>query len=243
MAEDTITVQSITGVDLTLQLAGPGSRSYAFIIDWHVRAIIAGIWLFIAAAFLKFHVNWKSAGALFAILPPIAFYFLYHPVVEVAMRGLTPGKRIAGVRILSRSGGQPTVSALLIRNIFRLIDSLPGVYALGLITCIFSKHRVRVGDLAAGTLLVMDNPDGEKTLARVENLARRSTLPLETLELADQILERWDSLESDNRMQIARALLAQVLPPAEAADLSIWSDNRLRAQLKALLYPEAVISG
>jgi uncharacterized RDD family membrane protein YckC len=243
LTDDRITVQSITGVDLTLNLAGPGSRSYAFIIDWHIRVLISGVWLLIASAALRFHVDWKSQGALLGILPPVAFYFLYHPIVEIAMRGQTPGKRMAGVRILSRSGAQPGVSALLIRNIFRLIDSLPVFYVLGLVTCIFSEHRVRIGDLAAGTLLVVEDLDGEKSLARVETLAARSTLPLETLELADQILERWESLQPEKRVEIARSLLAQVLPAADAADLSIWNERRLRAQLKALLHPEAVLHG
>jgi uncharacterized RDD family membrane protein YckC len=243
LADDQITVQSITGVDLTLKLAGAGTRSYAFIIDWHVRVIIAAIWLFIASAILQFHFNWKTQGAMFGILPPIAFYFLYHPIVEIAMRGQTPGKRMAGVRILSRGGGQASVAALLIRNIFRLVDSLPGFYLVGLVTCIFSQHRVRVGDLAAGTLLVVEDLEGEKSLARVESLAARSTLPLETLELADQILERWDSLQPQRREEIARALLAQVLPAGDAADLSIWNERRLRAQLKALLHPAEAANG
>jgi len=243
LADDQITVQSITGVDLTLKLAGAGTRSYAFIIDWHVRVIIAGVWLFIAWATMRFHLNWNTQSTLFAILPPLAFYFLYHPIVEIAMRGQTPGKRMAGVRILSRSGGQASVAALLIRNIFRLIDSLPGLYLVGLVTCIFTEHRVRIGDLAAGTLLVVEDLEGEKSLARVENLAARSTLPLETLELVDQILERWDWLQPEKREEIARALLAQVLPAGDAADLSIWNERRLRAQLKALLHPAEAANG
>jgi uncharacterized RDD family membrane protein YckC len=208
-----------------------------------VRIIIAGLWLFVASAVMQFHLEWKSQGALLAVLPPLAFYFLYHPVLEIAMSGQTPGKRMAGVRILSRSGGQASVAALLIRNIFRLIDSLPGFYLVGLVTCLFSQHRVRVGDFAAGTLLVVEDLEGEKSLARVESLAARSTLPLETLELADQILERWDSLQPEKREEIARALLAQILPAGDAADLSIWTERRLRAQLKALLHPAEAANG
>ena len=155
------------------------------------------------------------------------------------MRGQTPGKRLAGVRILNRTGGQASISALLIRNIFRLIDSLPAFYLLGLLTCIFSAHRVRVGDLAAGTLLVREDREGEQSLARVQTLADQSHLPLETLELADQILERWDSLQPQSRADIARSLLVQVLAPADAEDLRIWTDSRLRAQLRALVEPQA----
>jgi uncharacterized RDD family membrane protein YckC len=243
LADDRITVQSITGVDLTLNLAGPGTRSYAFIIDWHIRILAAGLWLLIAAAALNFHLTWKSQSGLLSLLPAAVIYFLYHPIVEIAMRGQTPGKRVAGVRILNRTGGQASIAALLIRNIFRLIDSLPAFYLLGLLTCIFSAHRVRVGDLAAGTLLVREDRDGEHSLARVQSLAHHSHLPLETLELADQILERWDTLQPQSRADIARSLLVQVLAPADAEDLRIWSDTRLRAQLRALVEPQALPHG
>jgi uncharacterized RDD family membrane protein YckC len=243
LAEERITVQSITGVDLTLTLAGPGTRSYAFIIDWHIRVLLSGAWLLVAAASLGFHLSWKSSSALLTILPALVLYFLYHPIVEIAMRGQTPGKKVAGVRILSRSGGQPSVGALLIRNIFRPIDSLPAFYLLGLVTCIFSAHRVRVGDLAAGTLLVLDHRADEQALARVESMAGHSSLPLETLELADQILERWDALQPESRADIARSLLVQVLAPADGVDLPTWSDARLRAQLRALLGPGTLTHG
>ena len=49
------------------------------------------------------------------------------------MRGRTPGKRMAGVRIVARDGGAPSVGALLVRNVFRLIDSLPLLYGVGLV--------------------------------------------------------------------------------------------------------------
>jgi hypothetical protein len=61
--------------------------------------------------------------------------------------------------------------------------------------------------------------------------------------LVDQILERWDWLQPEKREEIARALLAQVLPAGDAADLSIWNERRLRAQLKALLHPAETANG
>ena len=75
------------------------------------------------------------------VLPSLALYFLYHPILEVLMKGRTPGKRIAGVRLVKRDGGVPGVGALLIRNVFRLIDSLPFAYCIGLATTIRQQHR------------------------------------------------------------------------------------------------------
>jgi hypothetical protein len=146
---------------------------------------------------------------------------------------------MAGVRIVSRDGGPPGTSALLIRNIFRLIDSLPAAYMLGLISCFVTANRVRVGDMAAGTLLVLDNAAAEKSLLRIEALASRSQLSLDALELVDQVLERWDSLESASRSQIARSLLRRLNPAADAGALEALADADLRAKLQAHLNSDA----
>jgi uncharacterized RDD family membrane protein YckC len=235
MTDEQLSVQSVTGVDLTLHIAGPGSRSYAFVIDWHIRFLIAAAWLLIAYYVFNIALTVKSAAGFLSILPASIIYFLYHPILEVALRGRTPGKRMAGVRIVSRDGGPPGTSALLIRNIFRLIDTLPAAYMLGLISCFVTANRVRIGDMAAGTLLVLDNAAAEKSLLRIEALATRSQLPLDALELVDQVLERWDSLESASRGQIARSLLRRLDPAADASALEQLDDARLRAMLQAHL--------
>jgi uncharacterized RDD family membrane protein YckC len=239
LSGDQVTVQSVTGVDLTLGIAGPGTRSYAFVIDWHIRAIVAAAWLLIAYYVFDVALTLKSAAGFVSVLPASIIYFLYHPALEVALGGRTPGKRMAGVRIVSRNGGPPGTSALLIRNIFRLIDSLPALYMLGLISCFVTANRVRVGDLAAGTLLVLDNAAAEESLLRIEALATRSQLPLDALELVDQVLERWDSLESTSRAPIARALLLRLGPGADAGVLEGLADADLRARLQAHLNSNA----
>ena len=106
--DEQISVRSVTGVDLTLNIAGPGTRSYAFVIDWHVRLLLSGAWLILAAYVLKLSLSARSPGALFSLVPAAVIYFLYHPILEVAMRGRTPGKRVAGVRVVTRSGGAPS---------------------------------------------------------------------------------------------------------------------------------------
>ena len=235
MTDEQLSVQSVTGVDLTLKLAGPGTRSYAFVIDWHIRFLIAAAWLLIAYYLFDVALTVKSAAGFLSILPASIIYFLYHPILEVTLRGRTPGKRMAGVRIVSRDGGPPGTSALLIRNIFRLVDSLPAAYMLGLISCFVTANRVRIGDMAAGTLLVLDNAAAEKSLLRIEALAGRSQLSLDALELVDQLLERWDSLESASRGQIARSLLRRLDPAADTGALDALADANLRAMLQAHL--------
>lgn len=233
--DDKLSVQSVTGVDVTLSIAGPGNRSYAFLIDWHIRALVAAAWLLLAGFVLKLSMNVRSQDALLSLLPAAVIYFLYHPVLEVVLRGRTPGKRVTGLRIVNRNGGAPSTAALLIRNAFRLIDSLPTMYVVGLISCFVTDHRVRIGDMAAGTLLVLDDAAAGRSLARLEALAAGSRLPLATLELVDEVLERWPSLEPRHRRPIACSLLSQVESGSDAALLANLSDEALHARLEALL--------
>ncbi|MDP9007127.1 MAG: RDD family protein [Pseudomonadota bacterium] len=94
MTDDRLTVHSVTGVDLTLSIAGPGTRSYAFVIDWHIRLLLASAWLLLAYYVFHMTLNLKTPGALLSVLPAAIIYFLYHPILEVAMQGRTPGKRM-----------------------------------------------------------------------------------------------------------------------------------------------------
>jgi uncharacterized RDD family membrane protein YckC len=238
-ADDQVTVQSVTGVDLTLGIAGPGTRSYAFVIDWHIRLLLACAWLLVAAVALQVKITWRTHDGLLSVLPAAIIYFLYHPILEVITRGHTPGKRMAGIRILGRDGGQPSTTALLLRNVFRLIDSLPATYLVGLTTCFLTRQRIRLGDMAAGTLLVVDNAAAEASLLRIERLAANSKLSLDALELIDQVLERWESLESAHRAQIARSLLSRLDPREDPANLARLSEAALRDRLQAHLGAEA----
>jgi uncharacterized RDD family membrane protein YckC len=163
-----LVVDSVTGVDVAVPVAGPGARSFAFLTDWLIRTILAVAWYVVAA--LLYNRSWSISPSLnpdaawfvAVIAPPAAIYFLYHPVFEIATRGRTPGKRMAGVQIVTRNGGAPTVGALLARNVFRLVDSFPLAYAVGLVVTIATRDHVRIGDLAAGTLLVYTGADASK---------------------------------------------------------------------------------
>jgi uncharacterized RDD family membrane protein YckC len=160
-----LVVDSVTGVDLALPLAGPGARCYAFIIDWLIRAVLFGAWYGIAA--LIYNGQWSFSAPLspdsrwfvLVVTPAAAVYFLYHPVLEVAMHGRTPGKRMAGIHLIARDGSPPGLGALLTRNVFRLVDSLPLLYGVGLIATLVTQDHVRIGDMAAGTLLAYERRD------------------------------------------------------------------------------------
>lgn len=230
-------VQGMTGVDLTLTIAGPGSRSYAFIIDWHIRLLLALAWFVLSVLVFAggFAALSKAAGRamLITTLPASILYLFYHPILELLMRGQTPGKRMAGVRIVNREGGPPSVGAILIRNAFRLIDSLPVFYLIGLVATFVTEQRIRIGDMAAGTLLVMDENTSAKSLQHLSKVGAQGHLDPNTVDLIEQLLERWKSLEPAKRRAIATSLLQRIdtAPPRPLNDMS---DEELRARLIAL---------
>ena len=147
--------------DPELPIAGPGGRAYAFVIDWHIRLLLAIAWWLIATllvaggdGFGEALVGGSRQAIYFAALPAGFIYFFYHPVLEWWMDGQTPGKRMAGIRIVTRAGEPPSLAAILIRNAFRVIDSLPVLYFAGFLATLLTAEHVRIGDLAAGTVLV-----------------------------------------------------------------------------------------
>ncbi len=157
-----IAVPSATGIDARVVLAGPGARAIAFVLDWLLRGALSLAWLLLAAwailGNLDFNIPsdvetlWYLAGAV----PATAIYFLYHPVLEPLMSGRTPGKRMTGLRVLTPEGLVPSTGALVTRNVFRIIDSMPAFYVVGLLFVMFGRRHLRLGDLAAGTVLAVE---------------------------------------------------------------------------------------
>jgi len=137
------------------------------------------------------------------------------------------------VRLVTREGDIPGAGPLLLRNIFRLLDSLPVCYLVGLITVVLTEHHVRIGDIAAGTLLVMDHDSTASSF--VSTAAAKSGLTPQAADLIQELLDRWPALDEHNRGTIARTLLARVEPQIAADDLARLSAPDLRERLIAKL--------
>jgi uncharacterized RDD family membrane protein YckC len=232
-----LTIGSATGIDVSLPVAGAGARAYAFLIDWCIRLLLALAWFAVAA--LTYNGSLSLAppldtdarwfGAVLA--PSLAIYFLYHYLLELLMRGRTPGKRMAGVRVISRDGSTPSIAALLIRNVFRLIDSLPLFYGVGLIAVIATSEHRRIGDVAAGTLLAYEAPAAAAPAA--PELATPSA-PYDAVaaELVAELLQRWPLLTATARRRLALQLLSRQGVPLET--LTGADDASLHTQLERL---------
>jgi uncharacterized RDD family membrane protein YckC len=235
-----LSVDSVTGIDVSLPVAGPGVRSFAFLIDWHIRLLLALAWwllgsfLYNGRLALNAPLAHQQAWFGTVMLPAFAIYFLYHPVLEVLMRGRTPGKRSAGIQVVTRSGGLPGAGALLVRNVFRLIDSLPVAYGVGLTLMVLTRESLRCGDMAAGTLLVYERSVADSDL--LQSAARRvGRLDPVGAEIVADLLERWESLVPEARVRLARQLLQRYL--GAAADLSEADELQWRSRLELLARP------
>ena len=236
-----LVVDSVTGIDVSLPVAGPGARAYAFLVDWHIRVILALGWFVLGALLyngrfslsppLTNDVRWFGA----VVAPALAIYFLYHHAVELAMRGSTPGKRMAGVRIVARDGGAPSAGALLTRNVFRLVDSLPLFYGVGLITVVLTRDNLRIGDMAAGTLLVFEHTDA-RLPTRASDAHRVSRLDAAGAEIVAELLERWPALQPDARVRLARQVLTRY--GADPGESGNDDDAAWRTRLERLARPQ-----
>jgi hypothetical protein len=171
------------------------------------------------------------------VMPAAAMYFLYHFVLEIAMHGRTPGKRMAGVHIVTREGGSPGVGALLTRNVFRLVDAMPLLYGVGLITALATRYHVRVGDMAAGTLLVYERPDIVLPEPAAPNAPGERALRSSDAEIITELLLRWPHLDSEARQRLATAVLSRhgVEAAAPSREGPAPTNAHLRAQLERLL--------
>jgi uncharacterized RDD family membrane protein YckC len=240
-----LVVDSVTGVDLSLALAGPGARCYAFVIDWLIRAILFTAWYGLAA--LLYNRQWSLVAPLspdakwfaFVVTPAAAIYFLYHPVLEVATQGRTPGKRIAGLHIVAHDGSPPGISALLIRNVFRLVDSLPIAYGVGLVATLVTRDYIRIGDMAAGTLLAYERSDVVLPDMSAGTASGGSMRMLATsdAEVVSELLSRWSSLNSAARRHLALELLVR---HGVTATMESQNDAVLRERLQQLNRQESL---
>lgn len=238
-----IIINSADAMTYALEVAGIGARSYAFVLDWHIRLLVALVWIYLAA-FLFYDLSvfstlfdqetGNAAAAWLIFLPAAIVYFFYHPILEAVMHGSTPGKRMAGVRLVTLEGYTPGIGSILIRNIFRLIDSLPGVYTVGLLAVIFTKNQVRIGDIAAGTVLVYEKNTGKQSLSAVAQQSLNSSLTTENYDLLLELLDRWQQLDKQQRIQLGQQFLNRI-----GDDLRTNDQAMLKSHLQKLVGKQA----
>ncbi|HEX7134026.1 MAG TPA: RDD family protein [Iamia sp.] len=148
--EDRITVSTPEGVDLDLVVAGLGSRFMSSLVDSALQAALILPLLALAQV--------GAGGVAAASVGGFLVVFGYPMVCDALLDGRTVGRRVTGLRLVTEDGGRVGVEAAAVRNIVRLVDILPGAYSIGALAVIVSHRNQRVGDMAAGTLVVRAAP-------------------------------------------------------------------------------------
>lgn len=226
---DRYAVETPEVVTIEYQVAGVGSRCLAATVDTLLILMLEAALgaVFVAAAALA-----GSAADLFetlflALWAVLAFalYWGYYLAFDLAWSGQSPGRRLLGLRVV-REGGRPVdFSASAIRNLIRPVDFLPFFYGLGVLVMFADRRSRRLGDLAAGTLVVREGP-----ALSLEELARGAvpaTVPPRApdapaapmlpglhmarradYELAERFLRRRDELSHERRARLAHDLAA-----------------------------------
>lgn len=155
---DHLSVETPEQININYQKAGIGSRFYAALLDTLLLALIVFIGLYVNYNFLlKFGdvlENWL--GAISGLLV-FAVFWGYFMVFEITTNGQSPGKYALGLRVIKEGGYPISFGDSAIRNLVRLVDFLPFCYGTGLIVMLINGNWQRLGDLAAGTLVVKTN--------------------------------------------------------------------------------------
>lgn len=227
----TLEVRTPESIAFSYELAGLGSRLLALIIDQAIQgAVVIGIvvGVILAASRIPRHslrpVTSQQVGESLAIalVITVAFvvFFGYFILFEAIWNGQTPGKKLIGIRVV-RDGGYPIdFGASLIRNLIRVGEQLFFYYLASAISALISPENKRIGDIAAGTIVVRDArlSEPQTLLARASEPANASTIYLESEEraLIKRFLERRDALTEERRRDLAAQIACRLrdrVPP------------------------------
>jgi uncharacterized RDD family membrane protein YckC len=215
--EDRVRISTPEGVDVELTLAGIGSRFIAAILDLLVQGAVL-----LAAAIALGVLGGNGTGLATAVFSILFFlvFFAYDVLFEVRSRGRTLGKRWTGLRVV-RTGGRPiTFVPSCVRNVMRVVDILPAFYAIGMLSIFVTARNQRLGDLAAGTLIVRERPGGMRERPAPELAATHgsedgwdvSAVSAQDVGTVRQFLARRGDLESGARSQLAGELERRLRP-------------------------------
>lgn len=230
--DNSLLIRTPEGIEFALPLGGPFSRMLALVIDLAAVAALGQVLEKLIAPLVIFGQD--MAGGVM-IVANFLLSLLYAMISEWAWRGQTVGKRLLGLRVVDARGFRLEPSQVIVRNLMRLLDALPLLYLVGGIACVFSRRRQRLGDLAAGTVVVrtprLPRPDLDQVLGGKYNsltehrhlAARlRQKVSPEVARIALEALLRRDQLDPAARLalfaQLAGHFRVLVPYPAEIAE-------------------------
>lgn len=211
-----LSIETPEQIKINYSIAGIGSRFYAAVIDIAVLTpiVLIGMYVTVRAMIdLNEILNWLAAIAGIATF---ALQWGYYIIFEITTNGQSPGKRALGLRVIKVHGYPISFSDSAIRNLIRIVDFLPFFYGIGLMAMLSNKNWQRLGDLAAGTLVVKEDTKVSPNPAKTPTI-RKSTfvyadwIQLEQLTDAELVsireyLSRRGTLPRLRRIQLVRAI-------------------------------------
>jgi uncharacterized RDD family membrane protein YckC len=245
---DEFRIETPESVSFGYDVAGIGSRFMAALVDSLLIVVIQVVVLLVSLAALSATPGDLASGQfgywVVAALALLAFALLwgYYLFFEMMWNGQSPGKRWVGLRVIKDTGAPISLVDSAIRNLVRLVDFLPMYYGVGVIVMFFNDQARRLGDFAAGTLVVRERKD--VTLESLVPAARRprpgdqeqdlpglGNLTTDDYDLIVRFLQR--RYELANRRQLAHKLAANIsvrmgLP---AQDLTLSTAEQFLSQV------------
>jgi uncharacterized RDD family membrane protein YckC len=218
-------VETPEGIDLLLRPAGLVPRALAFAIDLAIRGLALLALFFLLGALGQFGLG---LGAILLFL----INWWYMVLFEVLNQGRTPGKQWLGLRVIHDDGTPVGWAASLTRNLLRFVDLLPFAYALGILSCLSHPAFKRLGDIAAGTLVVYrDSATERPALPETEPLPPPFPLSQGEQRALLGFAERQEQLSAPRRAELA-AILAEPLAVAPEQ-----AEERINRIARGLLGP------
>ena len=193
-------VETPEGITLKLRVAGPVARAMAWGVDSLIK--YGALWgLLMALAIL-------GGGGFGLWLIALFLTEWFYPVLfEVCADGATPGKKALGLQVIHANGTPVDWPAALIRNLLRAVDFLPAFYGFGLVAMLGNRDFQRLGDLAAGTVVIYRDPPA-KPSALPPGLALPPPLSLSPIEqqMLIDYAERGPALNPERQAELADLL-------------------------------------
>ena len=260
-----LSIETPEQIDISFQKAGIGSRFYAALIDTGLLALILFVGYYVNRNFItelgSALGNWISAiGGILVF----ALFWGYYMVFEVTSNGQSLGKRALGLRVI-KDGGYPVGFAdSAIRNLVRLVDFLPFFYGAGLLTMLINGNWQRLGDLAAGTLVVKTartalKPAGVRSKAEASALnispqvfnyadwIQPALVTASDLRVIREYLTRRGTLSKLRRSELARTIADPIIKKMDddrnMQDRIVLSYDKFLEEVYALKTSEANASG
>jgi len=232
---DKLIIETPEQTVLEFPLAGIGSRALALAIDTllQVGVLVA---LGLIAGIISYEGFLPRLGKqyVYAILIFIAFLsqFGYFAFFEAIWNGRTPGKKWIHLRVITDSGRPVGAQEAILRNLMRIVDSLPSLYATGIITSLISPQNKRVGDYLAGTVVIQEkSAPADRSLwdaapTPVLTTSQFPKLNAAELQLVEAYLERRSTLQEEVRRSMARQIAERMAQGSTATPESIQDPEK-----------------